>query len=180
MRVRLAGGLDLVTGGLIVGGAALIAVSIVATVVLRAPQPDPGPTAPEVPTRVASSRPSIALPSDRVAALLHVEAATGAGGAVRPGDRVDVLGYFSAQVTGTEGLTRMLLPDVAVLTVERSGSSVALTLAIARDTALLLHEAQSLGARQFVTLRPYAAGDATRVWATFSDAELASRFVGAH
>jgi hypothetical protein len=74
----------------------------------------------------------------------------------------------------------MLLPDVAVLTVERSGSSVALTLAIPRDTALLLHEAQSLGARQFVTLRPYAAGDATRVWATFSDAELASRFVGAH
>jgi Flp pilus assembly protein CpaB len=184
MRLRLAGGLDLATGALIAGGSVLVAASVVAAVVLLTPPPREPASSPEsTPTasaRATPSRPSLALPPDKVAAVLHVDAAAGAGGAAQPGDHVDVLGYFSRQVSGADNVTRLLLQDVGVLTVDRSGPGVALTLAVSQDAAILLQEAQALGAHPFVTLRAVdsTTGAATAL-TTFSDADLAARLAGA-
>jgi Flp pilus assembly protein CpaB len=120
------------------------------------------------------------LPAGRVAAVLFVDVAAGAGSAARSGDRVDVLGYFSRQITGSDNVTRLLLQDVPVLTIDRSGASVALTLALSQDAALLLQEAQALGARPFVTLRSVNGASALAPSTTLSDADLAGRLAGGH
>jgi Flp pilus assembly protein CpaB len=111
---------------------------------------------------------------------LNVDAATGAGFAAHPGDHVDVLGYFSRQITGAESVTRVLLRDVAVVSVARSTGGVALTLAVPQADALLLHEAQTLGAHPFVMLLPGAQPDASDRLTSFSDADLANRLTGTH
>jgi len=183
MRNRSAGGLDLVTAALIAGGAALIAASIVVAVVLLTPAStppvpaaEPAPLPPD-----ALGRTSVALPADRVAAVLTVDASAGAGAATRSGDHVDVLAYFSRQVTGAENVTRVLLRDVPVVSVARSAANVALTLALPRPDALLLQEAQTLGARPFVMLLPGLAQPlAADPPATFADADLANRLIGTH
>jgi Flp pilus assembly protein CpaB len=181
MRFRPAGGLDLATGALLLGGAWLLAVSIVAAVVLLAPAAPPVTTSA---TELASAsaptiRPSAALPADRVAAVLSVDIGSGAGGAARTGDHVDVLGYFSHQVSGAQAVTRVLVTDVPVLTVDRSGASVALMLAVPQEAALLLQEAeaQALGARPFVTLR--GVEQTAELPSSFSDSDLANRITGA-
>jgi hypothetical protein len=172
MRLRPVGGLDLTTGALLLGGAALLALSLVGAFVLLAPAAaDPTPA----PESVAVD----AVTADHVVAVLTVDGTSGAATALQAGDHVDVLGYFSKQLTGTAGFTRVMVHDVAVLTSERSGTNVALSLALPRDAAMLLQEAQALGARPFVTLR--AAGspvDAEPAQATFSDADLAARLAG--
>ena len=90
-----------------------------------------------------------------------------------------MLGYFSRQVIGIESITRVLLQDIPVLTVDRSGSGVALTLAVPHDGALLLQEAQAIGARPFVTLRSVrVAPNADGVPPSFSDTDLAGRLAG--
>jgi hypothetical protein len=176
MRLRPVGGLDLTTGTLLLGGAALLALSLVGAFVLLAP-PAAKPTPPPEP--VAESRAADALTADHVVAVLTVDGSSGAATAVQAGDRVDVLGYFSKQLTGTVGFTRVMVHDVPVLTSERSGTNVALSLALPRDAAMLLHEAQALGARPFVTLRAVgSAVDAEPAQATFSDSDLAIRMAG--
>ena len=174
MRFRPAGGLDLTTGALILGGASLIAVSIVAAVALFAPPASipPATVAPAANPRVAD-RPSAALDAEHVAAVLNVDIGAGAGVAARAGDRIDVVGFFSRQITGSEAVTRVLVRDAPVLTVDRTGGSVALTLEVTPSAALLLHEAQALGARPFVTLR--SAQATGEVPAGFSDSELAQK-----
>jgi Flp pilus assembly protein CpaB len=116
---------------------------------------------------------------DKVAAVLQVEAANGAGAAARAGDRIDVLGYFPRQVSGQDNVTRVLVQDVSVLAVDRSGPSVSLTLAVPQQEALLLQQAQALGAHAFVALRPAQAAGVTLPRTTFSDTDLASRLAGA-
>jgi Flp pilus assembly protein CpaB len=178
-RPRLASGFDAVSAALIVGGAALVAASIVAAVVLLSPPRSPEPAAPEpTPTPLLTGRTSAALPPDRVATVLTVDAAAGAAGAARMGDHIDILGFFSRQASGTDPVTRVLLADVPVLSVDRSGTSVALTLAVPQESALLLNEAQALGAQPLVALRPlHPVGEPP---ASFSDADLAKRLtVGA-
>jgi Flp pilus assembly protein CpaB len=177
MRNRPAGGLDLATVALLVGGAAVIAASVVAAIVLLTPTPVAAPLSGE-PTGLMS-RTSVALPAGRVAAVLTVDASAGAGAAARSGDHVDVLGYFSPQATGADSITRVLLRDVPVVTVERSAANVALTLAVPQDDALLLQEAQALGARPFVMLLADAAQpSALDAPTSFSDADFAKRLAG--
>jgi hypothetical protein len=178
MRIRLPAGFDSLTLLLLTAGAALVAASLIVAWILFAPPGTPEATALATP-RLPADRAAAALPADQVATVLYVDAATGAGAAARSGDRVDVLGYFARQVTGTEGETRVLLQDVPVLNTSRTGNTVALTLAVGQDRALLLHEAQALGARAFVTLRSdRAGGSAPGMPASFSDADLAERLAG--
>lgn len=162
----------------------MIAISLVAAGWLLTPAAvvdagavvDPGLAAPAA---TPGARASVALATDQVATVLFVDATTGAGSAARPGDRVDVLGYFSRQVIGSENVTRMLLPDVAVLMVDHSGPGVALTLAVPQDGAVLLQEALAIGARPFVTLRSaLAAPGADAMPRSFSDTDLAQRLAG--
>jgi len=117
------------------------------------------------------------LPPDRLAAVLNADAAAGAGSAARSGDHVDVLAYFSRQVTGADAVTRVLVKDVAVLNVDRVGANVALTLAVPQESALLLQQAQALGARPFVALRGVDEG--VDLPPSFADTDLAHRFTGA-
>jgi Flp pilus assembly protein CpaB len=183
MRRKPAGGLDLVTAALIASGAALIAASIVVAIVLLSPVGGLAPVIaePAPASTDAIGRTSVALPADRVAAVLNVDASAGAGTAARSGDHVDVLGYFSRQVTGAQNLTRVLLRDVPVVTVERSAAGMALTLAVPQADALLLLEAQALGARPFVVLLPGTAPPSASDRPTsFSDADLANRLTGTH
>jgi hypothetical protein len=180
-RFRLTGGFDVATAGLIIGGAALLAVSIVAAVVLMTPPRAPGSTAlvEVTPTPLITGRTSAALPPDHVATVLTVDAAAGAAGATRMGDRIDILGYFSRRATGAEAVTRVLLSDVTVLNVDQSGTSVALTLSVPQESALLLSEAQALGAQPLVALRPLQ--PAVDLPASFSDSDLATRLsAGGH
>jgi hypothetical protein len=174
MRFRPAGGLDLTTGALILGGASLIAVSIVAAALLFAPPASTVPQAgaPSANPR-AAERPSAALDAQHVAAVLNVDVGAGAGVAARAGDRIDVLGFFSRQITGAEAVTRVLVRDAPVLAVDRNGGSVALTLEVTPTAALLLQEAQALGARPFVALR--SAEATADLPAGFSDSELAQK-----
>jgi Flp pilus assembly protein RcpC/CpaB len=179
MRFRPAGGLDLASGALILGGASLIAASLVAAAVLMAPpQPSASRTDLVTTSPTVMGRASASLQPDRVATVLTVDTGIGAGGTTRTGDHVDVLGYFSRQVTGADAVTRVLLQDVSVLAVERGGANVSLTLAVPQQSALLLQEAQALGARPFVTLRPVRA--TAEMPASFSDSDLAGRLSGAH
>src|SRR5471032_3075116 len=97
------------------GGVALIVGSFIAAGALLAPPTvvDPGVAVDAslaAPTPTLASRASVALSADQVATVLFVDATTGAGSAARTGDRVDVLGYFSRQVIGSESITRLLLP----------------------------------------------------------------------
>ena len=108
-----------------------------------------------------------------MAAVLNVDIGAGAGVAARAGDRIDVLGFFSRQITGSEAVTRILVRDAPVLRVDRTGGSVALTLEVTPSGALLLQEAQALGARPFVTLR--SAQATAELQAGFSDSELAQK-----
>ena len=172
MRYRPGGGLDLTTAALIAGGALLIAAALVVAIVLFVP-PD------VVMSGNAGPDPISAEPADRVAAVLNVDVAVGAGVAARSGDHVDVLGYFSRQVTGAESVTRVLMRDVPVVTVERSATNVALTLAVPQAQALWLQEAQALGARPLVMLLPDGARPAAADGpASFSDIDLANRLTG--
>lgn len=159
--------MDALTLGLIVVGALLLAASIVGLVVLAQPtRATPESAQPTTPTEVA-------LQPDQVATVLRTE--NGAAGAARVGDRVDVLGYFSRQVTGDENVTRVLVADVPVLAVTRDGSGASLTLGVPQATALLLHEAQALGAKQFVVLR--SSDSVLKYPPSLSDSELATRLV---
>jgi hypothetical protein len=177
-RLRVARGFDAATAGLILGGAMLIAASIVAAASLLAPPRLSSPVAEEpAPTPVVTGRTSAALPADRVATVLTVDAAAGAAGAARPGDHIDILGYFARPATGAEAITRVLLADVPVLGIDRSGSSVALTLAVPQESALLLQQAQALGAQPFVALRP--PNPVAAVPSSFSDTDLANRLTAA-
>ena len=181
MWQRLAGGLDLITAALIASGAALIAVSLVAAIVLTPPGVA-APTNEASPTAEAETdRPSVALSAGLVATVLNVDPAAGAGVAAWPGDHVDVLGYFSGQATGSASVTQVLLHSVLVMTAERSAAGAALTLAVPQDAALVLQAAQGLGARFFVTLIPQASSpsDAARP-TSFSEADLASLLTGGH
>jgi hypothetical protein len=73
----------------------------------------------------------------------------------------------------------MLLQDVPVLAVDRSRPGMALTLAVPPDGALLLQEAQAIGARPFVTLHSIGGGSvADGVPRSFSDTDLADRLAG--
>jgi len=181
MRYRPGGGLDLTTAALIAGGALLIAAALVVSIVLFVP-PDvvmSGNAGPDPISAEPIGRTSVALPADRVAAVLNVDVAVGAGVAARSGDHVDVLGYFSRQVTGAESVTRVLMRDVPVVTVERSATNVALTLAVPQAQALWLQEAQALGARPLVMLLPDGARPAAADGpASFSDIDLANRLTG--
>jgi Flp pilus assembly protein CpaB len=182
-RLKPAGGLDLATAALITSGVAVIAVALVAGAMLLAPAAAVGPSAVEpdatVPAPAVAGPPSVAVSTDRVATVLRVDAAMGAGAAARSGDRIDVLGYFSRQDIGSESVTRMLLQDVPVLTVDRSGPGVALTLAVPADGALLLQEAQAIGARPFVALRSVGVlPSAEGVPRSYSDTDLANRLAG--
>ena len=161
----------------------MIAAALIGAIVLLVP---PEVVAPIIPVLAASpidvaGHTSVALPADRVAAVLNVDASAGAGVVARSGDHVDVLGYFSHQVTGAESVTRVLLRDVPVVTVNRSAANVALTLAVPQAQALLLPEAQALGARPFVTLRAEHVGAGTDDGpVSFSDVDLANRLTGSH
>ena len=174
MRIRPVGGLDLATGALILGGASLVASAFIAAVVALSPskvEPEPSP-----PT-MSVDRPAAALSSDQVATVLTVDLGTGMGAAARVGDHIDVVGYFPHQVTGGDAVTRVLLQNVQVLAAQRSGSSVALTLGVPQAAALLLQEAQALGARPFVTLRPINAS--APLPSNFSDTDLVDRLTSA-
>ena len=173
-RLRLAGGFDAATAGLILGGAALIAASIVAAVSLLAPPKAPAAVSEEpTATPVITGRTSAALPPDRVATVLTVDAGAGAASVAKPGDHIDILGYFAHQTTGADSVTRVLLSDVPVVSTDRSGSSIALTLAVPQQSALLLQEAQALGAQPFVTVHPLQ--PVTALPSSFSDTDLANR-----
>lgn len=177
MPLRFAGGLDLAAGALIIGGAGLLAASLIAVVVLRAPPTTSPASALPAQTNQSGSGPLAVLPADRVATILNLDTFAGAGGAARPGDRVDVLGYFPHQITGTASVTRVLVADVPVLAADRAGTTVALTLAVAPDAALGLQEAQARGARPFVALR--SARASIELPLTFSDTDLANRLASA-
>ena len=169
---RLLGGLDGLTLALLGGGALLLAASLVGAAVLLAPPGSPTPEASPTP----ETRPSeIVLPADRVATVLHVDVAAGAGGAARSGDHVDVLGFFPHSLTGSDSQTRLMWEDVPVLSVDRNGATVALTLAVPQAAALVMQEAQALGVRPFVALRPSLQTAAGKMPATFSDTDLAQR-----
>jgi Flp pilus assembly protein CpaB len=177
---RVAGGRDLATGALILSGVVLIVGCLAAAAALLAqPTVTPPSAAAEPLVSTPAARPSSALAADQVATLLVVDASSGAGSATHSGDRVDVLGYFSRQVIGSESETRLLLPDVPVLTVDHSGPGVALTLAVPHDGALLLQEALAIGARPFVILRSVnVAPDGGGVPRSFTDSDLADRLAG--
>lgn len=173
MRLRRFGGVDALTLALLVAGAALLAVALLAAVELVSP---PAAEVQPAPAVEPTSSPTAA--SDRVSTVLSLDAgaASGAAYVTRAGDRVDVLGYFPQQVTGNQGLTRLILQDATVLSVARSGNVVALTLSVTQDAALLLQEAQALGARPYIALRSaQTAAGADGMPARFSDADLATR-----
>lgn len=172
-RLRVAAGFDFATAGLIIGGAVLIAISIIAAAVLVSPPHQAVPVAEPMPTPDVAAHTSAALPADRVATLLTLDTAAGGAGAARAGDHVDILGYFSHQANGGESITRVLMADVPVLSVDRTGASVSLTLAVPQESALLLQEAQALGGQPFVALRPVQ--PLASEPASFSDTDLADR-----
>jgi len=165
MRARI----DPLTIGLVGVGAVLMAMAIVGILVLLQPQ-SPPPAQP-----LAQPTQAPALPVDRVATVLRVDSSGGAVGATNVGDHVDILAYFPKQVTGVENVTRLLVADVPVLAVARDGSGAGLTLAVPQSTALLLHEAQALGARPFIVLRAEPGG--AEYPPRLSDTDLAERLV---
>jgi hypothetical protein len=134
---------------LLVVGVVALAASMYAALRMIAPLAPPA-TAPASTSTVVA--PPV-LAADHVATSLNVDAGLDSAAAARPGDHVDILGYFSRQVTGGEGMTRVLLTDVAVLGVGRDAGRVALTLALRQEEALLLQQVQALGVRPFVALR---------------------------
>jgi Flp pilus assembly protein CpaB len=168
VRSRPLASVDALTAALIVGGCLLLAAAIVSAIVLVRPPAEPRPAALSEPTP---------LPADHVATVLRVDPAAGAVNAARVGDHVDVLGYFSRQVTGVESVTRLLIGDVAVLAIARDGGATALTLAVPADTALLLQQAQAMGAKPFVVLRS-ATDQASRMYPVLTDTSLAQRLAG--
>jgi len=176
MRLGRLGGLDGLSLGLLAAGALLLAAALVGAAVLVAPAG--GGTAAPAPTPLPaldSLPPDAAVPADRVATVLAVDAAAGAASVARSGDHVDVLGYFGHATTGGDSITRPLLEDVPVVSVARSGATVDLTLAVPQDGLLLLQEAQALGARTFVALRSTAQPSGRALPSSFTDADLASR-----
>jgi hypothetical protein len=176
MRLGRLGGLDGLSLGLLAAGALLLAAALVGAVVLVAPAgsgaPAPAPTPVVAPD---SLPPDAAVPADRVATVLEVDAAADAASVARSGDHIDVLGYFGHASTGGDGVTRPLLEDVPIVSVARSGATVELTLAVPQDGLLLLQEAQALGARTFVALRSTAQPSGRALPPSFSDADLANR-----
>src|SRR5690348_15522542 len=103
MRFRLAGGLDLATGALLLGGALLVAAAIVAAVVtLSPPQPTPVPETGVAAPSGDTQRPASALSADRVATVIALDPTAAAAGATRAGDHVDLLGYFPKAASSGE------------------------------------------------------------------------------
>ena len=151
-------------------GAVLLAAAIVGVLVVL----QPVAAGPAQPTAEPATQLTPVVPPDRVATVLRVDATGGAAAVAHVGDHVDVLGYFSRQVTGGENVTRLLVADVPVMAVAPDGSGAGLTLAVPQATALLLHEAQALGARPFVVLRSGAGGETTYP-SSLTDSELAER-----
>jgi Flp pilus assembly protein CpaB len=181
MRLHFARGVDLGGSALIAGGVVLVSAAVAAVVMyVGSTAPAPPADAPTTTAPIAApGRAAEAWPSDRVATVRLVDAAAGAGAATRAGDRVDVLGYFSRKTTGDEAVTRLLLQDVPVLAAARTAGGVALTLAVAHRSALLLQEVQAMGGRPLVTLRAAQSTPDTPATALhFSDADLADRLAG--
>ena len=174
MRIRPVGGLDLATGALISGGACLVAAAFIAAAVMLSPSTVVQPALSSA--QPSPERPAAALSSDQVATVLTVDLGAGAGAAARAGDHVDVLGYFPRHVTAADAVTRVLLRDVQVLATQRSANSASLTLAVPQPSALLLQEAQALGARPFVILR--GVDEFAEPSPSFSDADLIGRLIG--
>lgn len=134
-------------------GLALVGVAVVFTVSLQS-LGGPGSLPTAVTPTPAPDRLTRQLPAGQVAFVVRLDRTLDAGGAVQAGDRVDVLAFFSASVTGGEALTRSLVRDSLVLSSVRQSDVQAMTLAVTPDQAVLLQQAEQLGGRQFVVLRP--------------------------
>lgn len=137
---------------LLIIGVGLLGVAVASTVLLinaQAPKPD----AASGTSTLAAGRISVQLPPGQVAFVVRADSNAGASSAVRPGDRVDILAFFSAEAAGGQAMTRALVRDTVVLAAERERDTQAVTLAIAPDQVLLLQQAELLGARPFVVLR---------------------------
>jgi hypothetical protein len=170
MRRRAFGGLDGLTLALLLAGAACVAFAFVGVFVLISP---PGTSAPR---QAAATPPAQPGQAGEVATVLYVDAAAGAGSAARAGDHIDILGYFPAAASGSQSLTRLLLQDVSVLSVARTGNTVALTLGVSQAAAVMLQEAQALGGRPYIALRSAeSTAQADDMPSSFSDADLAAR-----
>jgi hypothetical protein len=153
--------MDALTLLLIFLGATLLATAIVGSVVLAQPSPAPPP-------------PAAAEPPDLVTTQVGIDATVGTAAALRAGDHVDVLGYFVGQASGQDDTTRLLIADVPVVSVTRSSGTAALTLALAPDSAQLLHEAETLGVKPLVVVRALDPG-AVEYPAQLTDSELVTR-----
>jgi hypothetical protein len=163
MRARPFAATDALTLLLMVLGATLLAMAIVGAVVLAQPGAPP-------PALVVDG------PPEEAATLLGVDATPGTASLLRVGDHVDVLGYFVGQASGQDNVTRVLLADVAVVSIAQDGGRAALTLALSPASALVLHEAETLGVKPLVVLRSETG--AVAYPAALADSELVARLSG--
>jgi hypothetical protein len=109
--------------------------------------------------------------------VIQLDGLGGAGAFAEPGDRVDVLAFIPGELNQGNAMTRVLLPDVAVLQGSSAAgpSDTALTVAVSPEQALLVRSAQSLGVRMFAEMRSADRSIARQAPESVSDRELRSR-----
>jgi Flp pilus assembly protein CpaB len=107
------------------------------------------------PPSTASERPqhvSSQLPAGQVAITVKLEPLRDVGGMIRPGDHVDLYGFFPPQ--REEGATtQLLLRDVSVHDLSSSAEGQAILLTMTPQRALLVQGALQVGARPLITMR---------------------------
>lgn len=158
---------------LVLLGAGLLALAVLGSVWLAlhplGPTADAAPAA--APMALATPTPA----DTRVAAVVHLDGTPGAAAFAQPGDRVDVLVYLSADLTGSQAVTRRLLADVPVLASPakpHAADAQTLTLAVTPEQALLLQQAEQLKTRTFVVLRSETAPASAAAREAFGDQDV--------
>ena len=140
-------------------GILLLGVAAIASVLLIRPAETPSTTTPtdEIVSPLAAEllRPQLSarVPAGEVAIVIKVEPMLGLGGALRPGDHIDLYGFLPPQLGEDRATTQLLLQDAAVRELSSSSDGQSIVFMLPPERALLVQGAINFGVRPFLSIR---------------------------
>jgi len=145
-------------------GIVLLGVAAIASILLLRPV--------EAPSMIASTESAPALPepgrgqlsarvpAGEVAIIVKVEPMLGLGGALRPGDHVDLYGFLPPQLGEDRPTTELLLSNVNIRDLFSGPDGQSIVFMLPPERALLVQGAINFGVKPFLSIHAMDASDA--------------------
>jgi Flp pilus assembly protein CpaB len=137
--------------GWLIAGVVMIVLAVAGSIVLVLGAAGAGgrSTAPVAAATNLSAR----VPEGTVATAIRLDPTASVGGAIQPGDVVDLLAYVPEQLSGGEPVTRVLVREGLVYAATKGTTPQTVTLAMPPSQALQVQQAIETGARPVAVVR---------------------------